>query len=69
MIKKLLKCVREYKKSSILSPIMVSLEVVMEVIIPIIMAMLIDYGIEKQNGSYIWKAGIVFTILVDSTYL
>lgn len=62
MIKKLLKSVREYKKSSILSPIMVSLEVVMEVIIPIIMAMLIDYGIEKQNGSYIWKAGIVLTI-------
>ena len=26
------------------------------------MAMLIDYGIEKQNGSYIWKAGIVLTI-------
>lgn len=63
MIKKLLKSVREYKKSSILSPIMVTLEVVMEVIIPIIMAKLIDYGIEKGNGAYIFKLGIILVVL------
>ena len=42
MIKQLLKSVREYKKPSLLAPAMVSLEVVMEVIIPFIIARLIN---------------------------
>ena len=45
MIKKLMKSIREYKKDSLLSPAMVTLEVIMEVIIPMLMARLIDYGI------------------------
>jgi ATP-binding cassette subfamily B protein len=51
MIKKLLGCVREYKKHSILAPVLISFEVVMEVIIPILMANLIDYGIDKGDIS------------------
>lgn len=43
MIKKLMKSIREYKKDSLLSPAMVTLEVIMEVIIPMLMARLIDY--------------------------
>ena len=46
MIKTLLKSVREYKRDSILAPIFVTLEVVMEVVIPLLMAMLIDKGID-----------------------
>ena len=45
MIRKLLKSVREYKAASIKAPVYVSLEVVMEVIIPLLMAELIDKGI------------------------
>ena len=47
MIKKLMKSIREYKKDSLLSPAMVTLEVIMEVIIPMLMARLIDYGIHR----------------------
>lgn len=43
MIKHLLKCVREYKKTSILTPVFVAVEVVMECLIPFITANLIDY--------------------------
>lgn len=62
MIKELMKSIREYKRDSILSPIMVTLEVIMEVIIPMLMAMLIDYGIEGRNLGYIWKMGILLAV-------
>lgn len=62
MIKKLLRCIREYKRDSILTPILVTLEVVMEVIIPLLMANLIDYGITAGNMSYILKMGTVLAI-------
>ena len=51
MIKKLAKCIREYKRDTILSPVFVSLEVFMEVLIPFIMARLIDYGIDRGDMS------------------
>lgn len=63
MIKRLSECIREYKKASILSPIFVSLEVLMEVLIPTIMAYLVDYGIDKGNMSYIVKVGVVLVVL------
>ncbi|MGN0602204.1 MAG: ABC transporter ATP-binding protein [Oscillospiraceae bacterium] len=62
MIKKLLHSVREYKKDSILSPVFVTLEVVMEVVIPILMAMLIDNGIEKGDMHYIVKMGLLVLV-------
>ena len=57
MIKQLLKSVREYKKASLLAPIFVILEVAMEVVIPLLMATLIDRGIEGGDMPYIWKMG------------
>ena len=63
MIKKLMKSIREYKKDSLLSPAMVTLEVIMEVIIPMLMARLIDYGIQAQNLGYIWKMGILLAVI------
>ncbi|MBR5516284.1 MAG: ABC transporter ATP-binding protein, partial [Clostridia bacterium] len=53
MIKRLAKCIREYKKYVIATPVLVTLEVVMEVLMPLIMAEMIDKGIgtEKDPGS------------------
>ena len=48
MNKTLLKSVREYKKQSILAPILVILEVLMEVLIPMEMANIIDIGMTRQ---------------------
>lgn len=62
MIKKLIKSVREYKRDSILAPTFVTLEVVMEVIIPYLMAELIDKGIDSGNMNFILKIGIALVI-------
>lgn len=59
MIKRLLKSVREFKKDALLTPFFVVLEVVMEVIIPMVMALLIDKGIDGQDMAAIWKYGII----------
>lgn len=45
MIKKLLSSIREYKSETILTPIFVAVEVVLEVLIPLLMADLIDFGV------------------------
>jgi ATP-binding cassette subfamily B protein len=63
MIKQLAKSVGQYKKESILTPVFVTLEVVMEVIIPLLMAYLIDDGIEKGNMNIIWKIGAILVLL------
>ena len=53
MLKQLAKCIREYKLPSILAPITIMMEVVMETVIPFIMAKLIDNGINKGNMTYV----------------
>lgn len=62
MIKQLSASIREYKLPSILAPILVTCEVVMEVIIPLLMSMLIDYGITKNDMGYIVKMGAVLIL-------
>ena len=62
MIKRLLKSVREFKKDALLTPFFVVLEVVMEVIIPMVMALLIDKGIDGQDMTAIWKYGIILVL-------
>lgn len=62
MVKELMKSIREYKKDSVLAPVCVSLEVVLEVIIPLLMARLIDYGIDGGELGYIWGMGIALAI-------
>lgn len=57
MIGKLAKCIRENKRATILSPIFITFEVIMDVIIPLIMAYLIDEGIDSYNLSVVYKAG------------
>ena len=53
MIKKLASYIREYKKDSILTPVFIAFEVILEVIIPVLMAMIIDNGVEKGNMKYL----------------
>ena len=53
MFKQLAKCIREYKLTSILAPISITMEVVMETIIPFVMAKLIDNGINKGDMTYV----------------
>ena len=62
MIKKLIESVREYKKDAILTPIFVSLEVILEVIIPLLMANLIDDGVYGGNMNMVYKIGISLVI-------
>ena len=62
MIRTLAKSVREYKKLSFLAPCLVTLEVVMEVLIPLLMANLIDKGIYAGSMTAIYKTGLMLII-------
>ncbi len=62
MIKRLLKSVRQYKADSIKAPLYVSLEVVMECVIPLVMAQLIDKGIDGGNMPVILKTGLILLL-------
>ncbi len=62
MIKTLAKSIREYKKATILTPILVSIESIIDVLIPFIMAFLIDEGINQGNREKIIFYGILLLI-------
>lgn len=62
MLKKLLENVGEYKKASILTPIYVVLEVIMEVIIPLLMAKIVDVGLANGDINYVVKIGIIMLV-------
>lgn len=62
MLKRLTGCVRQYKGASLLSPLFVVLEVIMEVIIPLLMAKLIDDGIDGANQAAILKTGGILAV-------
>lgn len=59
MNRKLLRSVREYKRESVLTPLLVVLEVFMEVLIPLLMANIIDIGIVKGDMGYIIRTGLL----------
>ena len=63
MNKTLLRSVREYKKQSILAPLLVILEVLMEVLIPLEMAKIIDVGIANGDMSYILQRGLLLVVM------
>ena len=69
MIKRLSKCIREYKLPSILAPIFIAMEVILEVFIPLIMGKLMDNGIEKGDISYVLKAGVLLVVLCSLSLL
>ncbi len=63
MYKKILSYVGEYKKYALLSPLSIIGEVAMEVLIPTVMAMIIDNGIKQGDVSYVVKMGILMVIM------
>ena len=63
MDKKLLRSVREYKKQSFLTPVLVAAEVFVEVLIPLLMAKIIDVGIMNGDMAYIVKLGALLVLL------
>jgi ATP-binding cassette subfamily B multidrug efflux pump len=62
MLKTLGKSVREYKKPALLTPLLVTLEVIMEVVIPLLMANLIDKGIYASQMNEILKIGVMLVV-------
>ncbi|WP_217957545.1 ABC transporter ATP-binding protein [Acutalibacter muris] len=62
MIRKLSRAIREYKRDTVLTPVTAAMEVVMEVIIPVLMAGLIDNGINAGDMGVIWKTGLLLVL-------
>ena len=63
MNKTLFKSIREYRKQSILAPLLVILEVLMEVLIPLEMAKIIDVGIANGDLGYIIQRGVILVVM------
>ena len=63
MIKRLARCIREYKWAAILSPLCMVGEVAMEVMIPLVMVELYDHGITLQNMGVVVKQSALLIIL------
>lgn len=58
MISTLAKQIKQYKKETILTPILVALEVVLDILIPFLMSKMIDEGITPGNMGEVWRYGI-----------
>ena len=62
MLKTLAKQVKEFKTVSILTPVFMVLEVIMDTVIPLIMASIIDKGVEVGNINHIYKMGLLMVL-------
>ena len=62
MIRRLARCIREYKWPALLSPLCMAGEVIMELLIPLVMADLYDYGIEAQNMDVIIEKSLLLAL-------
>lgn len=62
LVRNLLIYLKDYKKESIIGPLLKLLEATFELIVPVIMAHIIDIGIKNQDMLYIWKMGAVLVI-------
>jgi ATP-binding cassette subfamily B protein len=62
MLRKLAASIRQYKKESILAPVYVTFESILEIVIPTLMAYLIDYGINQKNMSYVLWIGLALVV-------
>ena len=63
MVRTLSKHIGKYKWATILTPCMMVLEVLMEVLIPYVIARLIDQGIEAGNMGKIWQYGFIMLVM------
>ena len=69
MIKRLARCIREYKLAAILAPLCMVGEVAMEVTIPLVMADLYDYGIVLQNMGVVVSKSILLVLCAIASLL
>lgn len=63
MIRKLASYIGEFKKASILTPLFIVLEAICEVVIPLLMAAIIDNGINNSDMGYIAKVGVLMLVI------
>ena len=63
MLKKLAAYIGEFKKETILSPICIAIEVIMEVILPVLMAAVIDKGVNVGDMNYVVKMGLLMLVV------
>lgn len=63
MVKKIASYIGEFKKDTILTPVLVALEVFAEVIIPLLMAKIIDVGVANGDIAYVTKMGIIMLLV------
>lgn len=63
MLKTLLKQVKQYKTASLLTPVFIMLEVVLDVLIPFVTAKLIDYGISAGHMPSVYKYGAIMLVM------
>ena len=63
MLKTILKEVKEYKNASIVTPIFMILEVAMEMLIPLLMASIIDKGVELGDMNHVYKTGMIMIVV------
>lgn len=70
MLKTLGAQVKEFKRDSFLTPVFMIMEVIMETIIPLLMASIIDHGVEAGNMKHIWLIGalMILTALASLTF-
>ena len=62
-MKRLMMYLKDYKKESILAPLFKLLEAFFELMVPLVMANIIDYGISNRNMGYIGKMGLILLLL------
>lgn len=63
MIKTLLKSLREYKRSTLITPILVAVEALLEILMPTLIAYLIDFGINAGDMGYVLRMGGVLVLI------
>ena len=63
MLKTLLKQVKQYKTASLLTPVFITLEVILDVLIPYVTAKLIDYGITAGHMPSVYKYGLIMLVM------
>ena len=62
-MKRLMMYLKDYKKESILAPLFKLLEAFFELLVPLVMANIIDYGISNRNMGYIGEMGLLLLLL------
>lgn len=69
MIRKLLSYVKEYRKASLLAPMLIAAEVLLEIMIPFLMASIVDKGLSEGNIGHILKIGKLTLVFAMSSLL